>query len=290
MGLIGGSEGRASSKLFELSQLGRRNRFRNEAAIRGLCANAYLGEGSLICRVLGRYKLFVDAADIGLSSHLLLDGYWEMWLTEMLADVVKPGMVVVDIGANLGYFTMLMSDLVGPLGRVHAFEPNPYIAERLERSIAVNGLHARTVVHTEPLSEFETDVVLVVPAGEPKNGYIAAPDFNPANGERVIGMRTRRFDSFADMADADVIKIDADGSEELIWRGMSGHLSRGRPLIVFLEFAASRYPDAEAFIARIKADGFSIGRLTLTDGEQAVTTDEILAEPRDCDIMLVLRR
>ncbi|WP_233247757.1 FkbM family methyltransferase [Caulobacter endophyticus] len=124
-------------RLFELDRLNTRPRGENEAEIRLRCASAFLGRGVSVCRVLGRYKLFVDGLDYGLGPHLLLDGYWEMWTTEAIARAVKPGMTVVDVGANLGYFTLLMADLVGAGGRVHAFEPNPQIATLLARSVSM---------------------------------------------------------------------------------------------------------------------------------------------------------
>ena len=162
----------AAGRLFQLGELGAQPRQHNEAVIRQLCANAYLGEGRSLCRVLGRYKMIVDPGDVGLSSHLLLDGYWEMWLTELLARIVRPGMVAADVGANLGDVTLRMADLVGPTGRVHAFEAKADLARRLEQSVAVNGFHDVVTVHAQALADAEADMLLLVPPGEPKNGYL----------------------------------------------------------------------------------------------------------------------
>jgi hypothetical protein len=115
----------AAGAPFEISQLLTHPRGQNEAIIRSLCRNAFLGNATSLCTVLGRYKMFVDSEDVGLSAHLLMDGYWEMWATEVMAQLIKPGMVVADVGANLGYYTVLMGELVGETGAVHAFEPNP---------------------------------------------------------------------------------------------------------------------------------------------------------------------
>lgn len=57
--------------------------------------------------------MFVDTDDLSLSMHLISEGYWEFWLTEVVAKLVKPGMTAVDIGANLGYFSLMMGELVG---------------------------------------------------------------------------------------------------------------------------------------------------------------------------------
>lgn len=282
--MFGGKAQSAPLRLFELKHLKLENRSRNEAQIRALCASVYLGEDRLLCRTLGRYKMFVDSADVGLSPHLLLDGYWEMWLTEVIADVVKPGMAAIDIGANLGYFTMMMAELVGPEGQVHAFEPNTRLVERLEQSIAVNGFYRQAKVHAQALSDQEGLFRLVVPEGEPKNGYLMPV----ADGEE--GLRTRRLDSYAELLDADVIKIDADTSEWAIWRGMSGILQRRRPITIFLEFAAARYANPSAFLDEILSHGFALKVVDLEQGILPVTRDEILANGDGLDIMLVLSR
>ena len=73
-----------------------------------------------------------------------------MWLTEALSAVLTKGAVAVDIGANLGYFTLLMAELVGPAGAVHAFEPNPAIADRLARSCDIDGYSERVTVIATP--------------------------------------------------------------------------------------------------------------------------------------------
>ena len=139
---VGGLIGDGDALLFDIWKLVQQpkiERAQNEAAIRGLCRNAYLGDHTSLCRVLGRYKMFVDTRDIGIASHLLLDGFWEMWVTEEMLRHVRQGMTVLDIGANLGYFSLLLADLTGPRGRVIAFEPNPLMSSLARRSIEVNG-------------------------------------------------------------------------------------------------------------------------------------------------------
>ncbi len=80
----------------------------------------YLGENLALTRVLDRFKMYVDARDISLAPHLLLDGYWELWNTKVFRQLLRPGMHVVDVGANVGYYTLLAAAGVGPRGRVHA--------------------------------------------------------------------------------------------------------------------------------------------------------------------------
>ncbi len=274
--------------LFDINDLRRRPRHENEAMIRRLCDNAYLGDATALCRILGRYKLFVDTLDIGLSTHLLLDGYWETWVTEAMLDVVRPGMVALDIGANLGYYTLLLADLVGPGGRVHAFEPNPAIMTRLQRSVAVNGFGDRVALHAAPLgAEDGTEVALVIPEGEPKNAHIVSPE--RASG-RGITLHATTLDAVIGGQRVDFIKIDAEGAERAIWQGMRGLLARGEALTIFLEFAASRYADAAGFLADIRAAGFALAAIDPVAGVAPIEAPAILARPGDEDWMLVLTR
>lgn len=274
---------------FDLGELRLHPREHNEATIRSLCQNAYLGDGTALCRVLGRYKMFVDTADTGLSSHLLLDGYWEMWVTEALLGFVRQGMVAVDVGANLGYFTLLLADLCGSSGTVHAFEPNPAIGERLRRTVAVNGFAGRTHVHGVPLSDQDgLAVELVVPRGEPKNGHIVAAGH--AGDEPSVALTTRRLDTVAGLERVDFVKIDAEGAEEGIWRGMRAILDRRQPLTIFLEYTRDRYADPRGFLDEIVSGGFALAVIDPFRGVEPVTVDHVLAGPGDEDWMLVFCR
>ncbi len=281
---------RRQGGLFDLGQLCNRPRVENEAHIRSLCQSAYLGGGTALCRVLGRYKLFADTTDVGLTPHLLLDGYWEMWLTEALAEVLKPGMRALDVGANLGYFSLIMADRVGSHGHVHAFEPNPPIAARLRQTLAINGFGQNSTVHQVALSDADCDeALLVCPPGEPKNAYLVAAGSVP-RGPNIVGLPTRRLDGFTTIGDPDVVKIDADTAEYAIWHGMAGLFDTRRPMTVFLEFALARYARPTAFLADIQKAGFSLARLELEGGIRSVRVDDIICQPDTVDQMLVLRR
>ncbi|MGC1301283.1 MAG: FkbM family methyltransferase [Caulobacteraceae bacterium] len=276
--------------LFAINDLRTRPRGENEARIRGLCASAYLGQDVALCRALGRYKMFVDSRDRGLSPHLILDGYWEMWVTEVMARRVRPGMTVADVGANVGYFTLLLADLVGPGGAVHAFEPNPGIVELLRQNLAVNGFDA--TIHPIALSDTNGGLVrLIVPPNEPKNAHIVPCDPHEAGASTdPMILTTHRLDSLAALQAVDFLKIDADTAEEAIWRGMSGILEGGRAMTVILEFAPARYADPRGFLAAISSCGFSLAVIDRAAGERAATVDDILAGAPTEDRMLLLCR
>lgn len=232
--------------------------------------------------------MLVDTKDIGLSVHLLADGFWEMEHTEATMQLLKPGMKAVDIGANLGYYTLLMADIVGSEGRVHAFEPNPSLAKRLDTSVEINGFASRVTTHDVALSDHSGDGILRCPPNQPKNGSLVAHYVSPTSDKTQVKLDT--FDAIPELADADYIKIDVEGAEEAVWRGMKGFLSSGRPLAVILEFTPTRYADPAAFLDEILSGGFSLARIEYSQGIVPITREQVLSGPPTDDQLLVLRR
>lgn len=273
----------------EAASVARRARRRlRERRCRALTRPRPAGRDRVLVHALETLPLHVDAGDAGLSRRLVADGFWEMWLTEALEQVLRPGMTAIDIGANVGYFTLLMANRVGPRGRVHAFEANPPMAAMLADSVALAGFSDRVAVHGDPLWDADGEAcVLKVPDGEPKNAHLVTHA-----GEDVIGIRgiTRRADGFAELAQADVIKIDVEGAEERIWHGMDGLFAGGRPMTIFLEYSPVRYEAPMAFLEAIRSQGFALGELSVSHGIRAVTAEQILAGDPAEDRMLALTR
>ena len=193
-----------------------------EALCRARAQSVYLGGNEALCRILGRYKLYVDTRDKGLCAHLLLDGYWEMGLTMHIAAHVRAGMTAIDVGANFGYYTILLGALVGEGGHVLAIEPAPETAAMLRRSVALNGFEG-----------FTTVIEAAAGAGEAPNGcsraaaraekaqIVASPDVSTIFRRHVApGRGIASIDALAaDQRRIDFIKIDAEGAEEAVIAG-----------------------------------------------------------------------
>lgn len=277
-----------SLPLFDVHNLIPSRREHNQDFIRARCQAVSVAPAQTLARVLGRYKMYVDPQDYGLSPHLMLDGYWEMPTTEALVRCVRPGMVVADVGANVGYFTILMADLVGSSGKVMAFEPNPAMAERIRRSAYLNGLTERVEIYPVALYDANCPVSFLMPSDEPKNAYIS-----PYEGVELTGgviLDAERLDSRAEWHSIELLKIDAEGAEERIWAGASGLRHSDRLRTIVLEFQPGRYTDPRAFIENICSWGFGLEWIDPASGIEAVTIEAILARRPDEDVMLVFRR
>ena len=98
--------------------------------------------------------MYVLTRDLSLAPWLMLDGVWEEAITAVFRSLVAPGMTVVEVGANVGYFTLLAAELVGPRGRVHAFEPDPELFELLRDNVEVNAFDHRVTLHRRAVADF----------------------------------------------------------------------------------------------------------------------------------------
>jgi FkbM family methyltransferase len=152
-----------------------------------------------------------DAEGLGLRN----GAPFEPEVLASLRGLIKPGAVVLDIGANVGYFTAYMSRLVGDSGVVHAFEPEPRNFSLLNRNIAANGL-ANVVVHQMALGDREETGVLHI--SDFSGGMHRLYD-SFCCGENVVEVPIRRLDSMFTPGQVAAIKIDVEGFEPFVLSG-----------------------------------------------------------------------
>ena len=107
---------------------------------------AYCGDHTALTTTKWGAKIYVDTRDTSLAPHIMLEGDWEPWVTNAIATVLQQnkGCVFVDVGANVGWYTLLAAHLGA--ARIFAIEPNPRLAMLLRRTVAVNGLRGRAFV------------------------------------------------------------------------------------------------------------------------------------------------
>ena len=253
-----------------------------EAEIRARVQTVHLGDQTVLTRILGFHKLFLMTTDLGFGCHVMLDGFWESWLTLLLARTVKPGMTAVDVGANCGYYSVLMGAAVGPTGRVIAVEPMPATMTLLRRTVALNGFSGWTTLVEAALTAPGIErVEMLTPPGEPKNAAIT-----PAAGEATVNVAATCLDALTHGLDAlHVVKIDAEGAEAGIFEGMSDTLRRLRPDLV-IEFNALRYPDPAGFLGKLRSAFPSMSAIDFNGDLQAVDPDRVLARTDGEDWLL----
>jgi len=178
-------------------------------------------------------RLRVDVRDHA-HRRVYLAGEYEPGLTAVVRELARPGWTVLDVGANVGYFSLVATAAGGPASEALAFEPNPPVAELLRGTVARNPGRRISVVEAA-CAEREGRAALQV-AGDPGNSGLSTLA-GPLEGGRTVEVRTLRLDRFCAEhgIEPDLLKIDVEGAEALVLRGAEDLLRRGRPPDVLCE-------------------------------------------------------
>jgi FkbM family methyltransferase len=164
--------------------------------------------------------LLLHAADAVMTPHIRATGSWEPDMAAHLRRSLRPGMTFVDVGAHVGYFSVMASGLVGPGGRVVAVEPEPGNAVLLRANLWRNGC---------------INAVVLEVAAHDRSGHLPmARNSVNRGGSNLLGggdllVPCARLDDLLDALGppaADVVKVDAEGTDHLVLRGMERTLAR----------------------------------------------------------------
>ncbi len=195
--------------------------------------------------------LHVFANDDAVGRHVL-SGAYEPHVTRVFEHYVQPGMTVVDIGANVGYFAMLAARKVGPQGTVHAFEPNPLNARLLDLSRRANH-YSWLQLHQLALA---SEPGLLVLNTAFSNGTTSRPDdrleaFVQAQSVAALPLAV----VLRDAPPLDVIKIDVEGAEYDALLGGASRIAQDRPVILS-EFSPPQIRGISGVEGRVYLDFF----------------------------------
>ena len=181
------------------------------------------------------FSILARADDLAVG-HAVLSGRYEPEVVAVFRDELRPGMSVIDVGANIGVFTMLAATLVGGTGSVLAIEPNPRNARMAEASRRLNG--------------FEHVVVVQAAAGRTAGMLAINTSFSNGTTSSLEADFSQSAETVACFAidqlvasdrRVDLIKLDVEGAEYNALQGCETLLRRDRPVLVF-EFGPGQLP------------------------------------------------
>ncbi|MFM7532739.1 MAG: FkbM family methyltransferase [Rubrivivax sp.] len=193
--------------------------------------SAYLGEGMGLTHLVDETPIYLNTADIGCPANFINGGRYEEEYLQVLASFCRPDTVFLDIGANLGVFSLRLAPYLRE-GRIIAFEPNARIRDLFGRSVHLNGLRDRIEIHDCGASDESAELVLEVPQGHAGGGHVerAQP------GDTRARIQVRPLDEVLHELPAfQVAKIDVEGHELHALRGMRALLSRSPQAVVLFE-------------------------------------------------------
>jgi FkbM family methyltransferase len=201
---------------------------------------------------IGNHWFFHRPEDAYIISRLSLNAY-EPEVNEQITKVLKPGMTVIDVGANLGWYALLAARLIGPFGRVYAFEASPSTVEVLSENVAANSYRNITI-----LAKGVADKAGVVPFFvEDASG--ASSLFSSGHEVNRTEVEATSLDEFFQQEGwplVHLVKIDIEGAEKLALEGMRELSKRNPQLKLIVEINLKAF-SLEALMSTLQSCGFS---------------------------------
>jgi len=191
--------------------------------------------GKLAYRIYPHEFLVEISPGVKMKLRLKYRGDIDIWVymrglahysAQVFVNYLKEGMTVFDIGANVGYYTLLIAQKVGSTGKVYAFEPIPETFARLQENIALNGF---TNIVAVPAAVTDRDCTVRMSVEDSASSIFRASSANS------IEVPTISLDSFVGqhrIERVDAIKMDVEGAELLVLRGADQVIRRYKPIIM----------------------------------------------------------
>jgi FkbM family methyltransferase len=208
----------------------------------------YMGDNIALLCTTNYNKMFVDTRDLLIAPWLLIHGEWEPEETELVKKLVKPGDVFVDVGANLGYYTLLAVRV----GASHAiaFEAQPSTYELLGKNVIINWMTRFITYENLAVYSHTTDLEFFVRDRYPGNSSLGftAPEllekwFDTTTPVKVHAVSLD--DYFADKpGKIDLIKVDVEGAEPAVFEGARHTLARNRDIKILCEWSPDQMATA----------------------------------------------
>lgn len=216
--------------------------------------------------------LFLNHEDPVISGALGF-GVYEPFETELFRSTLRPGMIVLDIGANIGYYSLIAGVRVGITGCVHSFEPELANFTYLQKNITANNLQ-NVNLHKIAVSDRHGSIDLHLFKSNKGRHSVVTPDAESTDYDGFVRVTSERLDTMLTLLNVsavDIIKVDIEGAEARAISGMHKTLAIAR--IIFIEFS----PES------IRRDGSDPLKMLYTIAEHGFKILEINESRRSLD-------
>jgi len=238
----------------------------------------FLGDDTA-CIKIDSHNFYFDSKDMGSIKSSILNhtNAVKNW-KNILEKIVTRGMNVIDIGANIGLFALLLAELVNSQGKIYAFEPNPKTESFLRKNIEYNHFN-----NVEPFCKAVTNysgTANLKVKGHAVGHYLTKKELSDSE---MITVDTITIDDFVtnENTKVDFIFMDAEGSEENIMKGMVKTLKNNPNLEIITEFNPTALyltgTSSESFLNLIESLGFSFYIIHEKKGKfESITKQKLL--------------
>jgi len=197
---------------------------------------------------------YVNARDTGIAPHLIMHTGFALAETIIFKKILKPGMVFVDIGANIGYFSLLAARSVTNSGKVYAFEPDAEHFSLLQKNIKKNNYS-----NIIPVNQAASDMIGTAAFYLQKDN-LCAHSLLPDPNSTMVEVKTTTLDEYFKQDNrVDVVKIDVEGAEPKVLAGMKQLVTGNLKMAILTEFFPKALKDSGASPAQFLQDLVDLG-------------------------------
>lgn len=234
-------------------------------------------------------KIYFDKFD---NSHILNPEFREKALIEIMKKEVKAGDTVLDLGANIGFYTLLLADLVGSNGRVFAFEPSPETFFILKKNVEVNN-YKNIVIEQKCVADKSGTEEFFIYNDMGSHFSSLNGDIHKAS-KKITSVEVQTVsldDYFRNYSDhIDFIKIDIEGAEDKALSGMKTLISKNKNLKIITEYAPIALKkvsgiEPEQYLINLKKLGFNLSEINdgITESiDFKEITNRLVPENEEC--------
>ncbi len=198
-----------------------------------------VSEKPLVVPFAGNLKIGLPQS--GSGAAIYYQGFSEPDTADLIRRFLRPGMVMVDIGAHLGEYTLLAAQAVGERGQVHAFEPQPKLMAAVRHNISLNGL-TNVTVNQSAVSD-RTDPLEFEILREPSMSSIRKRE-TLERGTQLMQVPSTTLDGYWQQSlPIDLIKVDVEGAEKFVLEGAQSLMASSTAPTWVFEYAPRAYAD-----------------------------------------------
>lgn len=187
-------------------------------------------------------NLKIRVPKTGSASLIYYQGYSEIETADFIRRFLNPGMVVVDVGAHIGEYTLLAAQSVGSTGEVHGFEPQPNLFLILSENVQMNSL-SNVILNCSAISDTTGKIEFEI-FDEPSVSSIRKQTVL-SNNARLVRVACTSLDTYWSNQERkiDLIKVDVEGAEKLVFQGAERLISLPSPKapVWLFEYSPSSY-------------------------------------------------
>lgn len=204
--------------------------------------------------------IIVNKHDRCVCWFIRLVGRWDSNEKRVVEKLIQRDFKIVEVGANFGVYTLKMAELVGPRGKIYAFEANPHVSKYLKMSINMNSLSDIITVYEKAAGEREGEAYLSFGTANIGGGHLIANPTDSSVKTSIVPL-----DKILLNEQIDVLKIDAEGYEGKILAGAKKIIERNPSLILIMEWdqalLKAQHTEPSDLIIWLQSNGFKVWRV-----------------------------